>query len=799
MASPRYALFLAAALGLAGPAHAAWPTDPFLNLPLCTAAGAQANLVSCSDGAGGAIVAWQDPRTGGADIYAARVRSVGVAAWTTDGVLVCGAAGAQGDPQIVSDGAGGCLIVWEDSRNGPGETDIYIQRLDSLGVAQWDPNGVVVSDAASVQQNPALTGDGTGGAVVVWDDRRAGSPDIYVQRVNAAGVIQWGTDAVDLCTASIDQINPQIASDGAGGAIAVWQDLRSGTHDVYARRVNAAGVPQWTPDGVALCTATGNQTLPMIVADGAGGAVAAWTDGRTPATDVYAQRINGVGVPQWTPDGVGVCTAAQGQTAVRLIPDGLGGAFVTWDDFRDAANRDVYVQRVGAGGVPAWTANGVAIGNAGGSQSAPHIVSDGLGGAVIAWVDARTGQQDAYAQRVSGSGVAAWDPGGVAISVAAGSQSALSAVADGTGGAVLAWIDTRSGVADIWCQRFDRHGRLGLAEPLIASVRDIPNDQGSRVKLAWLASYLDLEPTAAIADYWLFRSVPPNVVAEARAAGAVVLRAGEAVPGTGRWFEIEVLGAATIFWEYLATVPASHDAGYSFVASTTGDSLPGSNPMTLFRVRARTANGVQYWDSPPDSGYSVDNLGPASPAPFTGAYQAGATHLHWGANSEADLAGYRLHRGTSPGFVPGPGNLIASPSDTGYVDAGPAGSYYKLAAMDVLGNTSPFALLGPSGTVGVPEIGAGPIALAAPRPNPAGEAGTWIAFALPRATFVELAAFDISGRRVALLARGERPAGDHQLRWDGRDDAGRPLESGLYWIALDAESGRFCRRVAIAR
>jgi hypothetical protein len=68
-----------------------------------------------------------------------------------------------------------------------------------------------------------------------------------------------------------------------GGAIVTWEDFRSGTSngDIYAQRVNLAGGPQWTTDGVALCTAANNQYNPTIASDGAGGAIVTWSDGRS--------------------------------------------------------------------------------------------------------------------------------------------------------------------------------------------------------------------------------------------------------------------------------------------------------------------------------------------------------------------------------------------------------------------------------------------------------------------------------------------------------------------------------------
>src|SRR6185436_10587527 len=55
------------------------------------------------------------------------------------------------------------------------------------------------------------------------------------------------------------------------------------------------------PDGIPLSTAAGDQILPVTVSDGSGGAIVAWhdADGRC-----YAQRLNSLGVPQWTAGGV---------------------------------------------------------------------------------------------------------------------------------------------------------------------------------------------------------------------------------------------------------------------------------------------------------------------------------------------------------------------------------------------------------------------------------------------------------------------------------------------------------------
>src|SRR5690242_11957846 len=62
-----------------------------------------------------------------------------------------------------------------------------------------------------------------------------------------------------VCTSPGNQSAQAAVSDGAGGVIVTWTDLRSGTNDIYAQRLNAAGVPLWTSNGVPICVTTGFQ------------------------------------------------------------------------------------------------------------------------------------------------------------------------------------------------------------------------------------------------------------------------------------------------------------------------------------------------------------------------------------------------------------------------------------------------------------------------------------------------------------------------------------------------------------
>lgn len=72
-------------------------------------------------------------------------------------------------------------------------------------------------------------------------------------------------------------------------------------------------------------------------------------------------------------------------------------------------------------------------------------------------------------------------------------------------------------------------------------------------------------------------------------------------------------------------------------------------------------------------------------------------------------------------------------------------------------------------------------------PNPFNPETT-IAYRLPQAASVELAVYDLSGRRVATIATGMKAAGAHAARWNGRDGAGNRVASGVYFYRLEATS-----------
>lgn len=457
--STRFARALGLAILLLAPrtAAAAWTTN---GSAVCTYSGNQSYPVAVSDGSGGLFVVWQDSRSGALDLYAQRITSAGViaAGWPTNGLPICTAAGDQKLAVMAPDGAGGFFVAWEDYRVSGGESNVYLQRVTGAGAIApgWPTDGLGVCTVSAPQGYPCLAVS-NGSAIVAWEDNRSAlSSDIYAQRVSASGAVQWAANGVAVCTADNNQLFAAIVADGAGGAILAWQDGRLGDPDIYAQRLNGSGVPQWTADGVPVSSALYEQQSPRMVTDGSGGAVISWDDDRNLNGDVYAQRINGAGVAQWTSDGVALCTDPAEQYGAALVSDGAGGAILAWTDYRGGSG-DVYARRITAAGAnPGWPVNGAAICTASGDQFDVTAAADAAGGLFVVWADSRAGvgAADIYAGRLTSAGAVSpgWASNGVKVCDAANAQQHPATVADGAG-CLIAWADDRGTSTDIYAYR----------------------------------------------------------------------------------------------------------------------------------------------------------------------------------------------------------------------------------------------------------------------------------------------------------------------------------------------------------
>jgi len=428
-------------------------------IPVCIEQETQKNHQIVEDGEGGTYICWEDRRSlTEADIFMQRIDSNGSILWQVNGIPICIAPDDQSIPRMISDGAGGAIVTWQDKRD---INNIYAQRIGPDGTVLWANDGVPVSIGPYGQEFPSIVSDGARGAIIVWHDCLAtgnsqGYRDkvwrVVAQRLDPDGNRLWNDDGVYLMECYFGS-DIAIATDGAGGAIVAasnlkYYDIYDPDLDVIAQRVSPSGETLWKKHGIAICSAPGNNFEVHSVPDGSGGVIISWLDKRDEKLDVYAQRVDTDGNTLWIENGIPVCTTVENKHWPRISSDEVSGAFIVWQE-----KEDIICQHVSADGLLLWAAGGIAVCDLLlSAQESPEITADGDGGAIVVWMDFRNVERsDIFIQRMDSLGNFLWDTNGIPVCTAGGTQIYPRLISDGTGGALVGWCDTRNvGVDNIY-------------------------------------------------------------------------------------------------------------------------------------------------------------------------------------------------------------------------------------------------------------------------------------------------------------------------------------------------------------
>lgn len=331
---------------------------------------------------------------------------------------------------------------------------------------------------------------------------------------------------------------------------------------------------------------------------------------------------------------------------------------------------------------------------------------------------------------------------------------------------------------------------------LIDSVVDIPGDQGGRVRIYFTRSGWDFgEGEYPIISYNLWRRVDNPALTAAleplrlSTAPAIDHHLGLPLLGhEGRSYFIQdgnVVGSGFPpgTWEVLGGFAAVQQDQYIQAAETLADSTIAGVSYTVYCISAHTALPSLWYVSPPDSGYSIDNMAPAPPPNFR---MESENELAWDMVPDDDFQYYSVYGTASPDFEEDR-VLIGYTIGLGMeLSAGDIFNYYHVTASDYAGNEG-YPSTVENAFAGLPEKEDLPHAfsLGPSRPNPFSEA-TVIRFDLPEPCQVSLSVYDTGGRLVAVLADGEYPAGRHSIVWSIGDHVDGGLAPGVYFLSMRA-------------
>lgn len=457
---------------------------------------------------GGWIIAWQCfpfgfdySVEGPSQVWAQKLNDVGGLVWDAAGVPVDTSANLYiGDKSIhlVQDAAAGAIIAWDTYSGGVG--NVYAQHLTLAGARDW-ANTLAVTNT-NHSSGSSADGDGHGDMLITWEDERiVNNRNIYAAKITPQAELPWGSgvNGILVCGATGRQYRTEVCADGQRGCYIVWQDERSDVwDDLFMQRLNESGQVQWQTDGIALCVASYPQRYPQLAVSmnsgTADGCLAVWEDARVNANmdEVYAQKVSPLGAEMWTANGMKICGDAgsdslgpTGHTSNQpcLASDLSGGLICAWEDTRNSDNDrmhdDVYAGRVLANGTLTWSGtSGVVVANGPDSQDNPVIASDN-NGAMVVYQDAQNNGQGLRSQKLamSNGGRLLPDTGVVVVTGLNQSGRRPLAIAMSSGRVACVWEDYRG--QDWYCGlRYQILDNLGHAQEEANGAPIAPDNEG---------------------------------------------------------------------------------------------------------------------------------------------------------------------------------------------------------------------------------------------------------------------------------------------------------------------------------
>ena len=286
-------------------------------------------------------IAWADSRENwDFGVYMQKLDSNGNLLWDADGVEVADLAGDDILIDVVDN-----YVIWKNfvSFNN---INLHVAKIDADGnmADGWPEDGIAICVASGNQENAkAVMTDQ--GLLVIWQDQRLGTADVYGQIIAADGSILCAEDGAALVTPNEDQLSSNPI--WADGLFIAWDDLSGGDYDVYMQSYDTSANENWTAGGIDIATGENNQQVPYIVSNGSE-FIVLWEDyfggGETGATEsnIKAQMVQSDGSVYWQESGIELTTAIKDQKKPIAVYDENNNAYVIWEDSRSSGKNDIY-------------------------------------------------------------------------------------------------------------------------------------------------------------------------------------------------------------------------------------------------------------------------------------------------------------------------------------------------------------------------------------------------------------------------------------------------------------------------
>jgi hypothetical protein len=281
------------------------------------------------DDAGNAIAVWFQNDGTHFSIYA-NTYSADSGAWGTAELIESSDSGAATDPQIAMNGAGNAIVVWSQD---DGTANSIYANIYSVDTGTWGTAELLETDDAGDAEYPQIAMDGAGNGIAVWAtiDAPVTPYNLWANTYTAGS--GWG--AAELIEADNgDALSPQIAFDGAGNGMVVWEQSDGTSTNIWVKTYTADS--GWgTPS--LLETDDADAYSAQIAFDGAGNAIAVWSQGNGPADSIYANTYSAESGTWDTPELLETGDAGEALSP-QIAVNSAGDAIAVW--FQHDGTRD---------------------------------------------------------------------------------------------------------------------------------------------------------------------------------------------------------------------------------------------------------------------------------------------------------------------------------------------------------------------------------------------------------------------------------------------------------------------------
>jgi hypothetical protein len=246
-----------------------------------------------ADNEGGAFLFWLENQNNNFILFAQHIDSAGRQLWGKKALAMSNYNQTVISYSIQKTDFSSIYIAWQIQKS---DKEIYHQLLSFSGKPLWGQGGKIATINKGNKTNPqVLTADST--IILSWTNEINKNKDIFIQKFNLKGNHRWKDD-VAVVQLPRDQFGQKLLGDGKGGAIVAWIDKRieSVRPDIYAQRISSSGKQLWGSLGIAIASHVNSEkSYPSIVSDLRGGAIAIFKEIRENKGEIYAQKIFNTG------------------------------------------------------------------------------------------------------------------------------------------------------------------------------------------------------------------------------------------------------------------------------------------------------------------------------------------------------------------------------------------------------------------------------------------------------------------------------------------------------------------------